>query len=193
MPFPTTFYNMRYFVPLFPLAALVLVRGWALATPALRRGLLIAHGIIGAALILVFNLEPMQRFAEPAIPELEVNWIGVPLSLLDNLRLRLHLEQKDLLEHVDRQVPPGATLYLIDFGYYRDAQHGVYEQAALIRPDITTRYVGSRDFQPDGGSFYVWSYAPRRPELERWGRVVDLGRFLYRVESPDEAAPAPDR
>jgi Predicted membrane protein (DUF2142) len=29
MPFPTTFYNMRYFLPLFPLVALVLVRGAA--------------------------------------------------------------------------------------------------------------------------------------------------------------------
>src|SRR5262245_2367543 len=78
MPFPTTFYNMRYFVPLFALAALVLARGAARCRPTLARAGLFAHGILGVALVLVFNVAPLYRAAAPLIPDLEVDWIGVP-------------------------------------------------------------------------------------------------------------------
>jgi hypothetical protein len=181
MPFPTTFYNMRYFVPLFALVALPLARGAAALARPLGRGLWIAHATLGLALIAVFNVAPVYRRAAPHLPELEVNWIGVPLSLLDNLRMPLHLEQAAVLAHLDAEVPAGATLYFLDVSYYRDAQHGVYERAGLIRPDITTRYAASRDFQPGDATFYAWSASPVLA-LEHLGRVTDLGRSLVRVE-----------
>jgi len=131
LPFPTTFYNMRYFVPLFALVALAAVRGLAALAPAPRRALLAGHAVLGLALVVVFDDAAAYRRIAPRLPELRVDWIGVPLSLLDNLRMPLHLEQADVLAHLDANVPPGATLYLLDVTYYRDAQHGVYEGAGV--------------------------------------------------------------
>lgn len=181
MPFPTTFYNMRYFVPLFALAALVLARGAAGFAPAVRRGVLVAHGALGVLLVVVFNWASAYRAAAPHLPAVEVNWIGVPLSLLDNLRMKLHLDQAAVLANIDAQVPPGATLYMLDVTYYRDAQQGVYERAGLIRADIETVYAASRDFGPARASFYLWR-AGSRPLPESLGHVDDLGLGLLHVE-----------
>jgi hypothetical protein len=113
---------------------------------------------------------------------LEVNWIGVPLSLLDNLRMRLHVQQADVLANIDREVPAGATLYMMDVVYYGDAQQGVFERAGRIRSDISIHYVSRRNFHPSEPTFFVWSFFPTRPPLEPFGRVTDLGQSLYRVE-----------
>jgi len=182
MPFPTTFYNMRYFVPLFALVALALVRGAADFPPGLRRRIAIAHGALAALLILVFDWAPAYRAAEPHLPDLTVTWYrGVPLSLLDNLRMEQHLAQAAALDDIEHNVPPGATLYFLDAFYYRDAQQGVFEHAGLIRPDIATRYVSSRDFHPDEPEFYV--SAPRPAALESLGHVTELAPGLFRVSS----------
>ncbi|HTF88979.1 MAG TPA: hypothetical protein VK843_11260, partial [Planctomycetota bacterium] len=61
MPFPTTFYNMRYFLPLFAIAGLILVRGASGMQPGTRRILLVAHGAVATALVLVFNVAPVYR------------------------------------------------------------------------------------------------------------------------------------
>ncbi len=180
MPFPTTFYNMRYFVPLFAIVGLILVRGAREMQPMVRRTVLFAHGALGVLLVLIFNVVPIYRWAEPVLPRLEVNWIGVPLSLLDNLRMKLHLEQADILERIDRDVPRGATLYMLDVNYYRDAQQGVFERAGLIRADIATRYVSSRDFEPVESQFYVFSQRPMK--LEALGHVTKLEDYLFRIE-----------
>jgi hypothetical protein len=179
LPFPTTFYNMRYFVPLFAPGALVLARGAGTCGPALRRGVLAAHALLGVCLIAVFNAAPVYRRVEPWIPRLQVNWIGVPLSLLDNLRLPLHLEAAAVLDHLDARVPPGAKLYMLDVAYYGDAQHGVYERAGLIRADIETEYVSSRSFAPPDAGFFLYTPGPLRVDLG--ARGTDLGRGLYRV------------
>jgi len=181
MPFPTTFYNMRYFVPLFALAALVLARGAAGFAPRTRHTLLVAHGALAALAILVFDWAPAYRLAAPVLPELEVNWIGVPLSLLDNLRMRLHLEQAEVLANIEAKVPPGSTLYMLDVNYYGDAQRGVYERAGLIRPGVHTVYASSRDFHPSEASFYVWR-AGSRPLPDGLGEVEELGLGLGHVQ-----------
>ena len=183
MPFPTTFYNMRYFVPLFPLVALVLVRGAETVAPGVRNALVASYVAVAGALVLVFNWVPAYRAAEPAIPELSVNWIGVPLSLLDNLRMKLHLEQAAVLENIDRQVPPGSVLYMVDVVYYGDAQQQVFERDGRIRADIRTRYVSSRGFQPEEKTFYVYGFRGRPRGLEGLGAVTDLGSSLFRVET----------
>ncbi len=133
-------------------------------------------------LIATFNLAPVHRLAAPAIPALEVDWIGPRLSLLDNLRMRLHTEQQAILAHIDLEVPAGATLYMMDVVYYGNAQHGVYERDGLIRPDIVTRYVSRRDFHPSEPSFLVWSCLPGTPQFAHLGRMTELGRSLYRVD-----------
>jgi len=182
MPFPTTFYNMRYFLPLFPLVALVLVRGAAAFGQGARAVLYAAHAVLAAALVVVFNFAPAYRAAEPSLPDLTVNWIGTPLSLLDNLRMRLHLDQQAVLDTIDREVPAGALLYMLDVVYYGDAQQGVFERDGRIRADIRVRYVSSRSFEPAEPTFYVYSYPARRPALDRFGQVTELGNSLYRVE-----------
>lgn len=180
MPFPTTFYNMRYFVPLFALVALPLVRGCAALASAPRRRLLVAHGVLGLGLIALFDVAPLYRRAASHLPRLEVDWIGVPLSLLDNLRMPLHLAQAEWLAHLDAEVPPGATLVFLDVSYYRDAQHGVYERAGRIRADITTLYASSRGLVLPTADCFVSSARP--VELGALGRVTDLGHGLYRVQ-----------
>jgi hypothetical protein len=182
--FPTTFYNMRYFVPLFPLLAIALVRGAGACSSRVRNTIAIVHGVIGVALIVIFNVEPAHRLAEPAIPRLEVTWIGPRLSLFDNLRMPLHREQAALLDHINREVAAGSILYMMDVVYYGDAQHGVYEKAGFLRPDIATRYVSRRGFAPEETTFYVWSFLGRPPDLTAFGEVEDLGRSLYRVQRP---------
>ena len=183
MPFPTTFYNMRYFVPLFPLAARILLRGAESMRAGTRRAVLAAHAVVAIALVGVFNLAPLYRRAEPAIPALVVDWIGTPLSLLDNLRMPLHLEQQAVLENIGRQVPAGATLYQMDVGYYRDAQHGVFERDGRIRADIRVEYVSSRSFAPAEATFYVYVFRGRPAVLDRFGAVTDLGSSLYKVDA----------
>jgi hypothetical protein len=183
MPFPTTFYNMRYFLPIFPLVALVLARG----APTFGRGtqivLTTAHAVVGGVLVVAFNFEPMYRTVEKSIPDLEVDWIGTPLSLLDNLRMRLHLAQQAVLANIDRQVPAGAALYMMDVVYYGDAQHGVFERDHRIRDDIRIRYASSRAFEPAETVFYVYSGIGRPTGLARLGRVTDLGESLWRVDA----------
>src|SRR5262245_8980694 len=180
MPFPTTFYNMRYFVPLFALAALVLARGAASIALRPRHVLLAGHGVLAILAIVVFDWAPAYRLAAPMLPALEVDWIGVPLSLLDNLRMKLHLEQADVLANIEARVPPGSTLYMLDVNYYGDAQRGVYERAGLIRGDVHTVYASSRDFHPGQESFYVWR-AGSRPLPPELGEVEELGLGLGRV------------
>ncbi|MCE9594234.1 MAG: hypothetical protein K8S98_08570 [Planctomycetes bacterium] len=181
MPFPTTFYNMRYFVPLFALAALVLARGAASGSTSLRRGVFALHGVVALASVAVYDSAPVYRRLAPVLPKLEVNWIGVPLSLLDNLRMPLHLEAADLLAHLNARVPPNSTLYWLDVNYYRDAQQGVYERAGLLRADITTHYVSSRGFEPNEASFCFWRASPRSMPTQ-FASAEDLGLGLFRVD-----------
>jgi hypothetical protein len=101
--------------------------------------------------------------------------------------MKLHLDQQAVLENIDRDVPAGSVLYMMDVVYYGDAQHGVFERDGRIRKDIEVRYVSSRSFEPAEASFYVYEFLPRRPALESLGKVTDLGLSLYRVE----AGPAP--
>jgi hypothetical protein len=182
MPFPTTFYNMRYFVPLFPLVALVLVRGAESFAPTARKTLLIAHAIVATLLVVVFNVEPAYRAVSPAIPALEVTWIGPRLSLLDNLRMRLHVEQMDVLANIDRNVPAGAKLYMLDVFYYGDAQQGVFERDGLIRADIHVEYAASRGFHAPEPTYFIWCFRAPPRGLEQLGKVTDLGYALLRVE-----------
>jgi hypothetical protein len=113
-----------------------------------------------------------------------VTWLegGPPLALLDNLRMQQHREQAAWLGAVERNVEAGAVLYMVDVFYYRDAQQHVFERDGRIRADVTTRYVGRRELRPAEERFYVWSFTAAPLQLERFGRVTDLGNRLFRVE-----------
>jgi len=190
MLFPTTFYNMRYFVPLLPFAALIAVLGWRASGTHARRAIPVAFAFVATFLVALFDVAPVHAAFEARIPRLAVDWLGPPLSFLDNLRMPLHRKQAELLEHLNREVEPGGVLYLLDVLYYGDAQHGVYERAGRIRPDIRTRYVRSREFAPQEPRCWVQLSFHDPALLARFGTATDLGRGLHRL---DAAAPAPER
>jgi hypothetical protein len=192
LPFPTAFYNMRYFLPLFPLVALAIVRGIErpldVTATAPRGALFTAIAIVflavNGATTLVFNVPALYDRVAPRLPDTHVTWLegGPPLALLDNLRMEQHRQQAAWLDAVDANVEAGALLYMVDVVYYRDAQQHVFERDGRIRSDVTTRYVGRRDFHPNEAKFYVWSFTGAPLQLERFGRVTDLGHRLFRVE-----------
>lgn len=195
-PFPTAFYNMRYFQPLFPLAALAVVRG-AEAWPAAARRLAVAlFLLVNAATTLVWNVPPLFDRVRPRLPDTRVRWLenGPPLALLDNLRMEQHRDQAAWLATLNENTERGASVYLLDVDYYRDAQRTVFERDGFLRPDLRTAYVGRRALRPEEATFYVWSYGAPPPPLERYGRVTPLGNRVFRVESrPDpgtDSAPA---
>jgi hypothetical protein len=181
MLFPTTFYNMRYFVPLLPFAALLAVVGLRASTAPLQRVVRTSFVIAALALIAIFDCAPLYRRVAPAIPTLEVNWIGVPLSLLDNLRMSQHIAQAEWIDNLNEHAEPGSVVYMLDVDYYRDAQRGVFERAGLIRGDIETRYASSRGFEPEGKHFYVQANLRDSQALDRLSAVADLGHGLYEV------------
>ena len=195
-PFPTAFYNMRYFQPLFPLAALAVVRG-AEAWPAAARRLAVAlFLLVNAATTLVWNVPPLFDRVRPHLPDTRVRWLenGPPLALLDNLRMEQHRDQAAWLATLNENAERGARVYLLDVDYYRDAQRTVFERDGFLRPDLRTAYAGRRELRPEEATFYVWSYGAPPPPLERYGRVTPLGNRVFRVESrPDpgtDSAPA---
>ncbi len=184
MLFPTSFYNMRYFIPLLPFAALLAIVGWRRMRAPAQRVLAGTFVALAAALVLLFDCAPLYARIGSAIPKLELTftWPGIPLSLLDNLRLPAHLKQKAWIDNLNEHVPPGGLVYMLDVNYYGDAQQGVFERAGSIRGDIQTRYVTSNGFAPQEPDFFVQG-RPRDPELlAHLGKVSDLGLGLYRVD-----------
>jgi hypothetical protein len=187
-PFPTAFYNMRYFQPLFPLAALAVVRGAEAWPAAARRLAFTLFLLVNGATTLVWNVPSLFDRVRPRLPDTRVRWLenGPPLALLDNLRMEQHRDQAAWLATLNERAEPGARVYLLDVDYYRDAQRTVFERDGFLRPDLRTTYVSRRELRPEEPAFYVWSYGSPPPPLERYGRVTPLGNRVFRVESPPD-------
>ncbi|HYB70142.1 MAG TPA: hypothetical protein VEH80_05715 [Candidatus Bathyarchaeia archaeon] len=189
LPFPSAYYNMRYFLPAVPIVGLRAAIG--LEGIGRRTALSMTAGFVVVALLLValFNVGPLYALAAPFLPELRPR-ADLP-GMLDNLRMGLHREQRQWLDELDRALPAGAVVYMVGFSYYGDAQWGVYEQSGKIRPDLTTRYVRQlSDLTPAEREFFVCFWqgvgpgsAPPvdRTVLERLGHVDALGPRLFRV------------
>jgi hypothetical protein len=181
MDFPTTYYNMRYFLPLLPFLALLAVEGWKRAEPATRRWTAGAYALVALALIVSFGVGAVYRLVGPTIPPLVFEPGYGKQGLLDNLRMSAHLSRADELARVNAEVDPDGVLYMVNCNYYGDAMHGVYEGAGLIRGDIQTRYVGADAMQPDEERFYAWVFYGDGAFLSDLGEVVELGPKLYKV------------
>lgn len=184
MLFPASFYNMRYLIPLLPFGALLAVAGLRRFGPGARRVALGSFGALAGLLVLLFDCAPLYRSVGDTLPKLELafTWPGIPLSLLDNLRLPAHLRQKAWLDNLNEKVERDGLVYMLDVNYYGDAQQGVFERAGSIRADIRTRYAASRGFAPQEPSFYVQGPLRDPQLLAQLGKSSDLGLGLYRVE-----------
>jgi hypothetical protein len=141
----------------------------------------VAIALAGSAL---FNVSAAYRTAQPWLPVWKPRGEAMP-DVLDNLRMPLHLEQRQWLRRLDAATPPGAVVYLVDFAYYGDAQHGVYERAGAIRRDLVTRYVARRRLQPAEREFFVCFWrAPDRSLLDHFGTVDEPQPGVFRVRRP---------
>lgn len=109
LPFPGTFYNPRYALPILPLLSVAVVASLARRSKTVRRGLLVACISIQIPLIANFNVPSVHaRFAY-------INQTVRPL--VDNLRMNAHFERRRALDHIAQRVPNGAVLYLVS-NYY---------------------------------------------------------------------------
>ncbi len=183
LPFPTTYYNMRYFLPVLPFVALLAVNGYRCAAARVRRPAALLYLLVAAGLVVVFNVAPLHARAEPFLPTLRYARGYGGLGLLDNLRIALHREEAGKLALVDGAVEPGGLLVMANCRYYGDAMHGVYEDAGQLRPDIRTRYVAGDDWRVEEPRFHVWLFYGDPATLARLGTVTPLGQGIFRVEA----------
>lgn len=182
MAFPTTYYNMRYFLPLLPLVALACVHGARAAAPSFARAIFAAQLALGALLIAVFNFAPLHAVAEPAIPAWTFTAGYGKQGMLDNLRMSQHRARAREIDRANEAVEPGGVLYMVDCAYYRDATHGVYENAGLLRADIQTRYVRGRELALNEDHAWAWVFYGDPQALARAGTITELAPNLVRID-----------
>lgn len=192
MAFPTTYYNMRYFLPLLPLVALACVHGARAAAPGFARSIFAAQLALGLLWIAVFNVAPLHALAEPAIPAWTFTAGYGKQGMLDNLRMSQHRARAAEIERANASVGHGGVLYMVDCAYYRDATHAVYEDAGLLRADIQTRYVRGRDLALSEDHAWAWVFYGDAHALARAGTITELAPNLVRIErASNEPGSAP--
>lgn len=181
MPFPHAYYNQRYFLPVLPIVGVCAAFGLERSSPRTARSVTAAFVAIALATIALFHIEPLHAAAQPWLPEWRLRGERMP-GMLDNLRLPQHTERREWLQRLNTAAPPGSIVYLIDFDYYGDAQHGVYERAGQIRRDIITRYVARRALQPTEPTFFAcFGRQPDRAGLAKFGEVDEPQPGVFRV------------
>jgi hypothetical protein len=183
LPFPNSYYNMRYFLPALTVVGLRAAIGLEGLARPLARSITTAFLLVALFLVTLFNWDPLNAHAAPFLPELQPR-ADLP-GLLDNLRIGLHREQREWLQGFNAALPPGAIVYMVDFSYYGDAQHGVFERGGQIRPDVITRYVTQQELAPTEHEFFVCFWEGLAPGA---APPVDRG-LLARLGHVDEIRP----
>ncbi|HET8533508.1 MAG TPA: hypothetical protein VFO08_20320 [Methylomirabilota bacterium] len=188
LPFPNSYYNPRYFLPALTVVGLRAAIGLEGIARPLARSVTAGFLVVALLLVALFNWDPLNALAAPFLPEWRPR-ADLP-GLLDNLRMGLHREQREWLEGLDAALPPGAIVYLVDFSYYGDAQHGVFEHGGKIRRDVITRYVTRQELAPTEHEFFVCFWeglvpgaAPPvdRALLARLGYFDEIRPRLFRI------------
>ena len=144
LPFRGTGYNMRYFLPILPILILVVREGMRASTGRAARLVLPVFMLLQAVPVLNYNTRFVYEVLSPinvAAESLRYPGTRRVMSVFDSLRMGHHVAAQEVVEFIDRDLPPGGTLYLVT-DYYGEAAHGFYEELGLIRRhDVDVRYV----------------------------------------------------
>lgn len=185
MPFPGTYYNMRYFLPVIPfvVAGMRLTHDGRAGSIA-KKGALCTYIAINTLLISVFNAVPIAERSGPFVPAIGSARFG-SVDMLDCLRLPQHLNVRRRLQSIVEHVTPGSKLYIVGLNYYDDAVHGFYERGGHLDPKIDIHYVEWREVKPAAGVFYVLVWRERtlsaETRLNGLGKWSRLDQGLYQI------------
>ncbi len=190
LPSPATFYNPRYFIPIVPFLAVLAAARLSKRTVFVRRWLWASFAAVQLALIANFNL--------PVVHEALRGPNRAVRPLFDNLRMGAHLDRRDGLQAITREVEPGRTLYLVS-SYYDGctapslqrlwSEAGMSTAGAVdvrARRDLTAVDGDDRPYYVYADRLYRGdrSRRIRTADLEEVlpGRVANLGHGLFRVD-----------
>jgi len=182
LTFEYTFYNMRYFLPVFPLVAFVLALGVRSMTRTVRRVLLSAYGAVALLLVLSFNYIPVEEALRPVFARTTGQWHRV----LDNLRLPAQVDVRRQIEQINEKVRPGSMLYWSS-NYYGTATHGLAEQLG-VRRGLDIRYVQYASEIPRSATpVFLVEFTSETPsshatQSPAWSDVRSLGNGLFRLD-----------
>lgn len=185
LPSYGTGYNMRYFIPTFPLSAAILASGYQAISKAARKTILGLFIVVACSLILNFNVAFISEIARPVSTRLFGD-LSKPAGLLDNLRLPVHMAIKKQIDTVNREVPSNSLLYWSS-DYYGIATHGLSHYLG-VRRDLEVQYVLEPSYAPVSTrpAFMTVFTSTEPPELlwrgPRWARPVALGHGLFRLD-----------
>jgi len=137
MVFHASVFNLRYYIPIVPFMALVVVRALrAVQRKWLVTACLAAYALTNGATILAFNDVAANRIFARVAPR-SINW--GEFGHLDNLRIGTQVRMKEALNRLNAELPAGASLYYVT-AYYEGVADGIYQGAGLLRPDIHIQY-----------------------------------------------------
>lgn len=180
-----TLYNMRFFLPIFPFIAAVLVAGAKSVKPVLRRIVFGIYGVLSLFLILTFNVATMQQIFQPWISRAYAREPNLGLWL-DNLRLPVQMKLKEQIDSVNALLPDGSTLYWSS-DYSGASTHGLAYDLG-VRRDLHVRYVMEPSNLPAASqSIYLALFTSMLPPAEfwappQWATVSALGLGLFRLD-----------
>jgi len=137
MVFHASIFNLRFFIPVFPLMALVIVS----ALRSVKRKRLVAacvatYALMNGATIFAFNDTVAYRFFT-RISTHRINW--GEFGRFDNLRIGVHVRMQEALDRLNAEVPRGGSLQYVT-PYYEGVAQGIYQGSGLLRPDIQIHY-----------------------------------------------------
>jgi hypothetical protein len=190
LPFRGTTYNLRYFLPILPIFVLVVTQGLRASTVRIRAIAITIFVLLQGGLVLNYNAQVVhERFAPINRVAEALRYPGTArvMSVLDNLRMGHHIAAQEVIDTINRDVEPGALLYMVS-DYYGEAAHGFYEEIGLInRPDIEILYtttlvrLAQSVRRKLGRSYYV---CVRCDEMLQASTAYEVSMYIRRTVRP---------
>ena len=185
LSFPGTSFNMRFFLPAFPLLAVAVAAGAQSIAPMARRVVLGAYASVALVLVLSFNFAPLEQALEPVVSRiLPRHWF---LSLwLDNLRLPVQISIKRQIDTINAQVPQASPIYWSS-DYYDTATHGMAEYLG-VKKHLDIRYVlYSAQIPASAEPVFLTEFTADKPpdailQPPDWATVQAVGYGLFRLD-----------